>query len=80
MAEVIRCHECASYRRHVCWLVDRRRYCNKYYQKLFDSAEFDVFAHSIHRVTEDERYFEDSPRARRTSHVLEHERRLLTQG
>lgn len=79
MAETIRCSMCASYRRHVCWLVDRRPYCNRCYGKLYDEKGFDIFHHSIHRVTENEKFFEDSPRARKNPY-LEARDRIMAQS
>ena len=59
-----RCHKCRSSRKRCVWLVDHRTYCNACFDRIMESL-YDVLEHSVHRLTDNERFFEDAPRARK---------------
>ena len=51
------CSNCASYRRHVVWLIDRKFYCFPCGENVINSLD-DVSRHLVARLSDNEADFE----------------------
>jgi hypothetical protein len=61
MAKKTFCHNCKSYRRPVCWLIDKHFFCQPCAESTIELMG-DATEHSIHRLSENDSDFEGGHR------------------